>query len=418
MSELQIGGPLLAGCCWLAPAGAAVAGGLERGGYNIDLLFDQARFAAETAVVYVMPQRELDNVVDVDRRSVLEGGDGDLGDRASDGIRDTENYLVPRIGLKAAFGEHLDCLVDYSQPWGAHTYPGPDWAGANSNIQTRIDSDGFGATCSYKAELGRGQVRLIGGAFYQEVHGFKEQLAALLPSPALGTGIGRLELGGEGFGWRIGGAYELPEIALRASLVYNSQVELDRVSGTLDLTELSPLLNPGNPILGVVTPVFGSAAMPQSVELKLQSGIAPGWLAFGSVKWVDWSVLQIVPFCPVSTEGIIPCEAGGPTEVTSIELLYRDGWTLTGGIGHSFGAFWSGALSLSWDRGTATTVGTQSDTWTLVAGAAYEPSPDFELRLGGALGIMTSGSSRDENVAYTYANDFVGAVSAAARFRF
>ena len=26
--------------------------------------------------------------------------------------------------------------------------------------------------------------------------------------------------------------------------------------------------------------------------MKLQSGVAPGWLVFGSVKWTDWSVTE------------------------------------------------------------------------------------------------------------------------------
>ena len=46
-------------------AGTAQAGGLERGGYNIDLLFDPSTYAAEATATYVNPQRELDNVVDI-----------------------------------------------------------------------------------------------------------------------------------------------------------------------------------------------------------------------------------------------------------------------------------------------------------------------------------------------------------------
>ncbi|MGG2475354.1 transporter, partial [Rhizobium sp. BR5] len=45
--------------------------------------------------------------------------------------------------------------------------------------------------------------------------------------------------------------------------------------------------------------VYGSVSMPDSIELKVQSGIAPDWLAFGSVKWTDWSQIQVIPFCQV-----------------------------------------------------------------------------------------------------------------------
>ncbi|TIW76971.1 MAG: transporter, partial [Mesorhizobium sp.] len=113
--------------------------------------------------------------------------------------------------------------------------------------------------------------------FYQKVYGFKEGLTDI----GFGPMVGRVDLDSSGWGWRAGIAYEIPDIALRASLVYNSQVKLDNISGTLDIG-------------GVVsTPIYApTQSMPDTVEFKLQSGIAPGWLAFGSVKWVNWSVLQ------------------------------------------------------------------------------------------------------------------------------
>ena len=72
------------------------AGGLDRSGYNIDLLFDQSRFSAQSAVIYVMPQRELKNVRDTDP-SIRPGG-GNLNNR-SHSADDTENYAVPYIGF-------------------------------------------------------------------------------------------------------------------------------------------------------------------------------------------------------------------------------------------------------------------------------------------------------------------------------
>jgi long-chain fatty acid transport protein len=50
-------------------ASQAFAGGLERGGYNIDLLFDPSDYAADASVTYVMPKRDLENVRDIKRRS-------------------------------------------------------------------------------------------------------------------------------------------------------------------------------------------------------------------------------------------------------------------------------------------------------------------------------------------------------------
>lgn len=228
-----------------AAVGAAQAGGLERGGYNVDLLFNPAPFAAEATGTYVMPQRKLDNVVDMDPSDGTPAG-------PSQGVKDTESYFSPRLGLKVGIGEQVDCLVDYSEPWGVHTNPGANWAGANQNIETKVNSHSFGGTCSYKMQAGKGQFRVLGGVFYQKLEGFKER-QVFFPTLA-GNGIGRLDLEGSGVGWRVGAAYEIPEIAFRASLVYNSRVKLDDVTGTLDLSRIPGAVSP--PLAGQITPVF------------------------------------------------------------------------------------------------------------------------------------------------------------------
>ena len=396
----------------------AFAGGLERGGYNIDLLFDSSRFASESTATFVAPQRKLKNVRDTnaDVPPPLGTGDGD-NNNLSSSANDSENYWVPRIGLKAGFGDATDCMIDYSQPWGAHTKPGANWAGANENIETKVKSDNYALTCSYRFDVGQGQLRVIGGGFYQELSGFKERQVLPANYAGAGTGIGRLDLEGNGWGWRAGLAYEIPEYALRASLVYNSEVKLNDITGTLNLSQVAAL---GRPVISV----YGAQAMPDSLELKLQSGIAPDWLAFGSIKWTDWSQLSKVPFyCRTATANV--CAAGGIG--TSLPLGYRDGWTISGGVGHKFNDQWSGAVTVTWDRGTSQGFGTQTDTWTLGTGVSYSPTENIELRLAGALGVLTSGSSGlttiggqvyGESASYSFGNDLVAAVSTSVKVKF
>jgi len=309
-------------------------------------------------------------------------------------------------------------MFDYSQPWGAHTNPGL-WAGAESNMETDIKSNNYATTCSYKMDAGKGQIRFIGGVYYQEVYGFKKDLVSPLVPGFQGTG--QVDLKGTGWGWRAGLAYEIPDIALRASLVYNSRVKLDNISGTLDLTHVG----------SVVLPIYGSTQyMPDTVEFKLQSGIAPGWLAFGSLKWVNWSLLQSVPICVVGTPAAA-CVTGDKLhsgQITSLDLMYRDGWTVTGGIGHKFNDQWSAAGQLSWDRGTSHGYGSQTDTWTVGGGVAYTPQPNIEVRLAGAIGVLTSGHSGTVNgengyvagneVSYDFGNDLVTAISGGIKIKF
>jgi long-chain fatty acid transport protein len=404
---------VLAAAAGLLFASAAHAGGLERGGYNIDLLFDPSDYAAEASATYVNPQRELNNVQDINPLNGTPGG-------PSDGVRETESYWVPRVGIKAGIGEGFDCMADYSQPWGAHSKPGLNWAGANDNSETKVESDNYAATCSYKWAVGPGQFRVIGGVFYQEVGGFKERLVS--PAiPVLGlSGVGRLDLEGDGWGWRAGVAYEIPEYAVRASLVYNSAVDLDNLSGSIDLRDVALGRGPGGrPIIGTKYDVTGFASMPDSLELKVQSGIAPDWVAFGSVKWTDWSQLQVLNFCPGTSSPLTPC--------TSLNLLYRDGWTISGGIGHKFTDKLSGAASITWDRGTSHGFGTQTDTWTFGSGLSYAATENLEFRLAGAVGILTGGSSGPQtfngqpvgtDVKYDFDDDFFAAVSTSVKIKF
>ncbi len=386
---------------------AASAGGLERGGYNIDLLFDPSTYAAEAAATYVNPQRELDNVVDTNPANGI--GSNGRGAGQTNGVGETEGYWVPRIGVKAAFGDSVDCMADYSQPWGAHTKPGSSWMGANDNIETKIESDNYAATCSYKWDVGKGQFRIIGGGFYQEVGGFKERLVTPVFAPGF-DGVGRLDLDGSGWGWRAGAAYEIPEYAFRTSLVYNSAVDLDNLEGSIDLTKVLLPNGVGGFIPGTKYDVSSFASMPDSLELKVQSGVAPGWLVFGSVKWTDWSQLQVIQ---------VNANQPSPTRpATSLVLLYRDGWTVSGGVGHKFNDQWSGAASLTWDRGTSHGYGNQTDSWTLGTGVSYSPTENVELKFAGAVGLLTSGSSVGEDVKYDFGNDIVTAVSTSLKVKF
>lgn len=392
---------------------AASAGGLERGGYNIDLLFDPSDYAAEAAATYVNPQRELNNVVD---ENLSDGvGSNGIGGGQTNGVSDTEGYWVPRIGVKAGIGDNVDCMADYSQPWGAHTNPGSGWMGANDNIETKIESDNYAATCSYKWDAGKGQFRIIGGGFYQEISGFKERFVSPILAPGF-DGVGRLDLEGSGWGWRAGAAYEIPEYAFRASLVYNSAVDLDNLGGTIDLTGvILPIRDASGAVIGT-TPgtkydVSSFASMPDSLELKVQSGVAPGWLVFGSVKWTDWSQLQVIQVTPDNT-------LDPRNRPTSLTLLYRDGWTVSGGVGHKFNDQWSGAASVTWDRGTSHGYGNQTDTWTLGTGVSYTPTENVELRLAGAIGVLTSGSSVGEDVSYDFDTDIVTAISTSLKVKF
>ncbi|WGW02665.1 OmpP1/FadL family transporter [Tropicibacter oceani] len=83
------------------------------------------------------------------------------------------------------------------------------------------------------------------------------------------------------WGFVVGAAYEIPDIALRVGLTWES-----KVTHKFDTTESLPFFGiPGNSETEV--------EMPQSVALDFQTGIAEGTLLFGGVKWTEWSKWEV-----------------------------------------------------------------------------------------------------------------------------
>jgi long-chain fatty acid transport protein len=129
--------------------------------------------------------------------------------------------------------------------------------------------------------------------------------------------------------------------------------------------------------LNTTVPAIGTGNLPQSVEFKLQSGIAPGWLAFGSVKWMDWSVQKELLVNSVLSN-------------TADEYFWKDGWTVTGGVGHAFNDRVSGLVSLTWDSGVSTGYDFSSDSYTLALGGSVKDGIGGELRAGVGFSYLTA----------------------------
>ncbi len=416
---------ILFGLAMVMGSSAALAGGFDRGGVKIDQLFDQQRFTYENEVTYVFPQRTIKNV---ERVNNLGGGLG-LQPQQTSSIDVDSDYVVPRIGFKVALGDSVDCLASYSHPYGADAEYGLNNAYSPTAVEFSVESEDFGLTCAYKIQTSIGQFRAIGGVSYLEVDAFQSRQTfgdlAILgdvvtiptppnvpPIPAVNTqGLGIFQLSDEAFGWRVGAAYEIPEIALRASLVYSSRYELDGLSGTVDTTAVGGF--------GTITPVSASTEIPQALEFKFQTGINPKTLLFGSVKWQQWSNLGIVPI-----SGVTSPTTGQLLDNISFDPLYRDGITASVGVGRRFNEKLSGQAAFGYDRGTSTISGSQTDTYTLSGGISFTPTDNLELKLGGLVGLLTSGSSSPSggdpanDLNYTFDDDFVGAVNLSAKLRF
>ncbi|WEK15214.1 MAG: OmpP1/FadL family transporter [Candidatus Ochrobactrum gambitense] len=369
----------------IGSASVAYAGAFETSSQDFDILFEQGN-AVDTSAMYVAPQRRLTKIGGPAANGTNDGINPVTGRPFEKGIQEAKGYWVPKISAKFDLTNDLACAAQYRQPWGINTSAGIETVHSYTSIEQKITSNDYGVNCSYRFDTGAmGYFRILGGVSYQELRG---QQTRMIPHfsrnpdgiPGSPFRAASLDADDHSFGWRIGAAYEIPEYAIRASIVYQSEVRYG-LEGIVDNLALNPVTGRGEPI-----DVSSDIATPQSVEFKFQTGITPGWMAFGSVEWMDWSSVTSVDFVAADSE-VLPIG----TRVTSLNLYYQDGWTLRGGVAHTFNDHWSLDGTLTWDRGTSTGLTTQTDLWLFGLGAGYKPSDQVEFRLAGAAGWLVSG---------------------------
>lgn len=190
-------------------------------------------------------------------------------------------------------------------------------------------------------------------------------------------------------GWLAGVAYEIPEIALKVSATYRSEIDHD-----VDMREDITMLMPAAALLGLeqqgqaIQDSYGKTKIttPQSVNLDFQSGIMQGTILFGNVRWVEWSKFAIQPHKfgllsqVVGSLGLVDRPEG-----FNLVDYSKDQWSANLGVGRMFSPKWSGTVSVGWDSGAgnpAPTLGPTEGFWNVGLGARFTPQPGSEISLG------------------------------------
>lgn len=153
-----------------------------------------------------------------------------------------------------------------------------------------------------------------------------------------------------GLGYTLGAAYEIPEIALRAAISYNSKIKHEFAT-----TESLPIK---------ATPASTTTAYtPQSINLDFQTGIAADTLLTASVRWADWDQTEIKP-------------SGLGSNLTDFD----SGYNYSLGVARRFNDNFAGSVSLSYeDEGDGS------------VGSALVPS-------SGSFGITVGGRYTQDNM--------------------
>ncbi len=145
------------------------------------------------------------------------------------------------------------------------------------------------------------------------------------------------------FGYSAGVAYEIPDIALRVDLTYNSAIDHE-LTGTHNLA-----------------PTVGQVRIPESINLNFQTGIAKDTLLFGKIRHVKWDGTKL------------QTTRGGVT--TDWVTFVEDSTSFELGVGRKLNENWSVALTAGYEEGANTGTTFLAPTGTsksIGLGASYQ----------------------------------------------
>ncbi|MDS7943753.1 outer membrane protein transport protein [Acinetobacter sp. V110_1] len=216
-----------------------------------------------------------------------------------------------------------------------------------------------------------------------------------------------------GAGWLAGVAYQIPEIALKASLTYRSEIDHD-----VNIREKIPTL-PALSLLGqdaAAAAIANSSAdttitTPQSVNFDFQTGIMANTVAFANVRWVNWKDFAIQPYKFGQLSQVVGPLVGRPNGFNLVEYS-DDQWTVNAGVGRKLNEKWAGNISVGWDSGAGnpvTTLGPTEGYWNVGVGVQYSPTP--QTFIAGGVKYFWLGDAKAQTGAQAGSDQYVAEFS-------
>ncbi|WP_434286982.1 OmpP1/FadL family transporter [Celeribacter sp. SCSIO 80788] len=319
---------LLAASVAVAAIGAASgahAGGMDRSRQSIAPLFETGTYV-ELSFGSVSP--------DVSGAyPVMPGYELDAGDV-------TPSFNMVSGAYKRDFNDKLSFALIIDQPFGADVDYGASTsypiAGSNATVKTTAVT----AVLRYKFD---DRFSVYGGLRHLTSEG---EVSLYLS----GTNFYQMETSTENdWGYLVGAAYEIPDIALRASLTYNSEIDIDFTAD-----ELSALGANSSDL---------AVTMPKSVNFDFQTGIAADTLLMFSARWAEWTTTTIAPDDYVTIIGDNLVDHSDDTISYSL------------GLGRRFNDKLSGSFSIGYEKSYGGISGNLSPTdgyKSVAAGLKYQ----------------------------------------------
>ena len=168
------------------------------------------------------------------------------------------------------------------------------------------------------------------------------------------------------FGWLVGAAYEIPDIALRLAVTYHA--EIDYTGNTNEV------------ILGNAVASSTNFVTPEAVNIDFQTGIAADTLLIASYRWTAFEDVDLVP-----------------TALGSDLVNLDNGQRFTLGVGRRFNENLSGTVVLSYeptgDDDLVSPLGPTDGLYGISVGGRYEKD---NLTVSGGINYSWLGDARPE----------------------
>ncbi|MFZ0022400.1 OmpP1/FadL family transporter [Acinetobacter sp.] len=342
------------------PLSAAQAAGLDRSGQSISAFLQPGNYAEAGISVLDPTVKGKDN-----SGNKVE----DMGD----------DYYFPSAAIKVQATDKISLGLLYDQPYGADaTYQvdGSNFSNGVEGTSVEVRTNNLTALIGYQPNE---NWNFYAGPVWQTVEAdIKLRGAAYSLLSGYNIKIDQEEA----YGWLAGFAYQIPEIALKASVTYRSEIKHEAKSHE---TSMLPAIAQSPNYANILTPqqkyVFSqlgevnstvNATTPQSVNVDLQTGVAPNTLAFANLRWVHWDQFAVSPAL---------------LKIMGQDLInYSDDqYSATVGLGHKFNNKWSGTAAVGYDSGAGnpvTTLGPTEGYWSVGLGGQYSPAENYFIQAG------------------------------------
>jgi long-subunit fatty acid transport protein len=285
---------VMAATAWVGAAGSALAGGIDRSGQPIGILFKEGNYL-EFSASYTSPT--------VSGKDLAQAPPGfpfpyDSGARYNDVA---DSFMSYGFGLKYDVTEKFTVALTGAEDFGADIeYPditgsllGGTSAEADSYALTLMGryklTDNWSVHAGLRRDVADGTIKLNGLAYGGP--SVVSPTGAVLSRGASGYEV---KLGSDvAYGYLVGGAYEVPDIALRVAVTYFSPITHDfKTRETIPIRVGSPT---GPDVSTTSNSARTDVQTPEALHIDFQTGIAEDTLVFGGIRWVDWSEFRIKP---------------------------------------------------------------------------------------------------------------------------